>query len=433
MTAAVLLAVAALALPPGGQPPSFRDGPDCSPGVPAGPSPELEAAPQQGDPAPVPAGTVAEIRVHGNHSISDADLLEIAGIAPGDRLGPGTLEAVERRLLESDRVESVEVRPRFRSLSGDGPVALILVVREKVPVRDKVLVAPIFNWTDEYGITFGGRFTFLDLVGTDERISIPLSWGGERRAAVELSRDFESGPVDRVDAGIGLRQRENPHFEIADRRTRAWVRGLRSFGPLVADAGLSWADVRFGDTGAPTLRWGGGIALDTRRERNLPREALYAGAHWSRLHVLDGGPDFDLVTLDLRGYKALVGRSVLAAQVRWEGADGRLPGWERPFLGGAATLRGHDAGEFVGDNRALGAVEWRLPVTPPVQVGEAGVLLFFDTGAVYAHGTPLGDARFHHGVGAGAWLDAALLGLKIDVGWDLEDSVRVHFSTGVRF
>jgi len=201
----------------------------------------------------------------------------------------------------------------------------------------------------------------------------------------------------------------------------------------VVDGGVSWADVEFSDIGVPTVKWGAGVALDTRRERTLPGDAIYAGAHWSRLDLLEGGVDFDLVTLDLRGYKSLFGRSVLAAQLRWEGADGRLPDWERPFLGGAATLRGHAAGEFIGDNRALGAVEWRLPVTPPVEVGEAGILLFFDTGAAYDHDTPLGDARFRHGVGAGAWLDATLLGLKVDVGWDLEEDVRVHFSTGVRF
>lgn len=421
MSAASLLAAAVLVVPAGTQE--------------AGPITRTQEAgsttgTQEAGPT---TGTIVEIRVHGNHSIPDQELLGIAGVAEGDRLEPGILEAVERRLLASGRVESVEIRTRYRSLSDTHRVALILLVKEKVPVRDKVLVAPIFNWTDEYGVTFGGRFTFLDLAGMDERISVPLSWGGERQAAVEMSRRFESGPLDLLEAGFGVRQRDNPHFEIADRRTRAWVRALRGFGPLAVDAGVSWADVDFGELGAPTLRWGTGIALDTRRERDLPRDAFYAGARWSRLDLLEGGPAFDLVTLDLRGYKAFIGRSVLAAQVRWEGADGRLPDWERPFLGGAATLRGHDAGELVGDNRALGALEWRLPVTPPLEVGEAGVLLFFDTGAVYDHGTALGDARFHHGVGAGAWLDAALLGLKIDVGWDLADAVRVHFSTGVRF
>ena len=74
---------------------------------------------------------VPELRVHGNHSIPDADVVRLAGVEPGDEIGPGTLETIAARLRASDRFDDVDVRKRYTSLTRSDAVAVILVVRER--------------------------------------------------------------------------------------------------------------------------------------------------------------------------------------------------------------------------------------------------------------------------------------------------------------
>ena len=62
------------------------------------------------------AETVVEIRVHGNLSLPDAEVIDLAGVAVGDAAGPGLAEAVRKRLQASGRFETIEVRrlyPKF--------------------------------------------------------------------------------------------------------------------------------------------------------------------------------------------------------------------------------------------------------------------------------------------------------------------------------
>ena len=74
---------------------------------------------------------VTELRIHGNYSIADADVIQLAGVGVGDRIDDAALDAMVERLRASNRFESVEVRKRYTSLSRSDEVALILVVREK--------------------------------------------------------------------------------------------------------------------------------------------------------------------------------------------------------------------------------------------------------------------------------------------------------------
>jgi len=73
---------------------------------------------------------IAELRVHGNYSVPDADVVALAGVVLGDRLDPDGLDAIAGRLRASDRFDAVEVRKRYTSLSRTDEVALILVVEE---------------------------------------------------------------------------------------------------------------------------------------------------------------------------------------------------------------------------------------------------------------------------------------------------------------
>jgi hypothetical protein len=54
-----------------------------------------------------------------------------------------------------------------------------------------VLILPILGIEDGYGLTYGARFTPPDphWMGKRSRITFPLSWGGNKRAEVDLDSD----------------------------------------------------------------------------------------------------------------------------------------------------------------------------------------------------------------------------------------------------
>ena len=85
---------------------------------------------------PIPtAQAVVEIRVHGNQSLPDAEVLALAGVTVGDPAGTDLEETVRKRLEASGRFETVEVRRLYRSLTATNRVALVIVVRERPGAR----------------------------------------------------------------------------------------------------------------------------------------------------------------------------------------------------------------------------------------------------------------------------------------------------------
>jgi outer membrane protein assembly factor BamA len=385
--------------------------------------------------APQESGEViADIRFRGNYSIPDEELLAAAGVRGGDPLTATTLAEIEQRLRAYEGVGDVQILKRYRSMTATGDVVLLVNIREHVGVSEKFMFLPVFTWTDEYGVTFGARFATVDLLGLGEKLSFPLTWGGERRAATEISFDLDRTAISRVDGGFGIMQRKNPHYEIPDRRYGPWAEAIKRWSIVEVGASARYDDVTFGDQGDNQLQVGVHAAIDTRQDELLPRNAFYIGGAWDHLKLFDADQGFQRYTVDLRGYKSFVGRTILATQAYYRGADGRLPDWERPFLGGAQTVRGYDAGAFVGDNIALLSAEWRVPLTPPAPVGLVGLNFFFDSGTVYDYGTALGSARFVNGFGGGMYFFIAFVGLQIDVSYGLQsDEVHLDFSTGFRF
>jgi outer membrane protein assembly factor BamA len=382
----------------------------------------------------VPVKVIVEVRFRGNYSLADEVLLTAADVQPGEPLTPETLAAIERRLLAVEGVGSVEILERYRSTTATDEVVLLINVKEHVAAREKFMFLPLLSWTDEQGVSFGARFALIDLLGLDERLSFPLTWGGERRAAAEIAFELDRPALTRLSGGYGISQHENPHFELPDRRVGGWLDASKRWEVFEVGGGVSFADVELGGVGGEQLELGARAIVDTRQDQQLPRDAFYARGAWDRLALLGGGRDIHRLTADLRAYKSFVGRSIIAAQAYWRGAGDRLPDWERPYLGGARTLRGYETGAFIGDNIVLLATELRIPITPPAPVGLVGLNFFFDSGAVYDHGTSLRKARFRNGVGAGVYFFAAFIGIQVDVAYGLaSEELHFHFSTGFRF
>ena len=394
----------------------------------------------------VPLEVVAEVRIHGNYRTPDADVLQLAGITAGSPLGAGGIEAVAERLRKSGRFEAVEVRKRYRSLTEAEQVAVIIVVQERPGVEkggvmpgplkrfgNTIMAVPTFDYVDGYGVTAGGRLSFVNVFGKEGHIVLPLTVGSTRQAAVEIDKTLRSGPVRRLLGGVSEASRENPAYDTRDLRTEVWVEGSRPLGSVVRVAARAgWTDVSFGDVRDQFPSYGARIAVDTRVNPAFPRNAIYASAAWDGLKP-ESGSTINRYTLDGRAYVGLVGSSVLALRVRSETADGALPIYERRLLGGFTSLRGFKAGSFTGDNLATASLEIRVPFHSPLRIGQTGITLFGDAGAAYDHGTRLRDADVEYGVGGGLYLRVPLVQFEIDLAYGIDRGTRVHVAAGFKF
>jgi outer membrane protein assembly factor BamA len=377
--------------------------------------------------------TITEILIRGNLTVPDETITRWAGIQVGTPAAALTLEDIKQKLLHSHKFEKVEAIKRYRSLSRTDQVVLLITVKEKEPATSKFMFFPILSGSDEYGIDYGARVAAKDLLGLKEKISMPLTWGGIRRAAIEGEFDLHN-PVFRTLTAAGeISRKENPHYKKGDFRKGIQMTLQRRLSRFEFNVQSSWTDVRFDARSADLASVGAGVVFDTRQDINFPRNAVFAGVSYKRLLILNGGPEYNLYTLDFRGYKGLVGQTIIAGQFLYRGANGRLPDYERPFLGGANTLRGYEAGAFTGDNSAIASLELRMPLTPLRKFYHAGIDGFLDSGAIYDHGMSLGSTKFRHSAGIGGYFLLMGFGLKADLAYNMHGAFRVHFSTGFRF
>ena len=375
---------------------------------------------------------VAIVRVHGNHTVPDAEVLQIAGVARGDAFETDTASEIKERLLRSGKFATAEVRVRYRGLSESSDVALILLVREKRSTASRFMVGPLVDISNEYGLTLGARLAFVDFATKGGRIAFPLSWGGKRQAGVETTFPVGEGQQLRFD--LSRWRQVNPHFDIPDNRLEVGGRFVKSVRRASFHVRGQWSEVDFELPEQRFASLGAKAVLDTRVDPTVPGDAVYLGVDWRRLFFLAGveRSDVNQYTVDLRGYKRLIGQSLLAGQFYWAIADGPMPPYEQPFVGGGKTLRGYKAGRFIGDNAATGTVELRIPLTSPTSFARAGIHFFYDTGTAYDYGVSLSEARFHHALGVGAFFKV-LIGLRIDMGWDLEGGSRFSIESQMKF
>jgi outer membrane protein assembly factor BamA len=389
---------------------------------------------------------IGGIEVRGNHTTPDDTVLQLAGIKSGDTFDDRTLPAIQDRLEKSGRFRSVEVLKRYQSLSDLSAVLVVIMVVEREGIsiddlepgpwrrfRSQTMWLPILRFEDGYGFTYGARMSFVNVLGKRSRVSVPLSWGGERRASVEVERGFEHGPLTRVLATGGVWRREHPSLDIGDRREGATLLAERAVTPWFRVGGTgSLQSVHFGDT-EDTLRTAGVEAtLDTRGDPAFPRNAIYASVGWDRLWF-DHAPDTNRLSTDVRGFLGLFGSTVLAVRMQQiRGADA-LPAFEQPLLGGTSSLRGFPLGYRYGDRLAAGTLELRIPISSPRNIGRAGIAIFADSGATYDARTTLDRAKFDTGIGAGWFLQLPVLSFRIDVAHGLGGSTRAHVTLGVTF
>lgn len=406
----------------------------------------LTAAPQEAGRPSAGAEVVGEIRIHGNHATADEDVVRLAGVQVGARIDEAGLDAIRTRLEDSGRFARVEVRKRYRSLTDPTDLAVVIIVEEHpIDVSGDPLLSPVerfvhrlqflpvLTYEEGYGVTYGVRTSLAEPAGSESQLSVPLTWGGTRRAAAVISKAVGPGRTTRFEAGVGVTRQKHPFYRVGDRRTSVWARVSHTFASHVTlGTQIDRTDVRFGAADDGATSFGVDAALDLRQDPLFPRNTVFISAGWERVDPTSSDP-LARRRLDARGYVGLVGQSVLAVRGYYDGSNDVTPPWRQPMLGGGSTLRGHRVGAFAGDSMLATSVELRVPVNSPLRASRVGVDVFFDAGKVQDAGASLGSARWERGAGIGAFVLAPFFQLNLDVARNLRDGIRWHFSLGARF
>jgi outer membrane protein assembly factor BamA len=414
-----------------------------------------------------PADVVAGIQVQGNTATTDEEVRRLADVRIGMPVDDTTIEAVAARLRAAKRFERVEVLKRFASIADPSQIMLVIIVDEgpvKIvmtgdpdhPTRverkrlPNLLILPILDKEDGRGVTYGARFTLPDpnWMGKRSRITFPLTWGGSKRAGIDLEKRIDGGLFDRVTAGGSISRRTNLAFQQDDDRARLYVRGEREFTrALRLGVNTAWQRASFEGVADRFTQVGGDVTVDTRVDPILARNAVYARARWEHLRFGDGPlavpsqagsyagyqGSANRTELDGRGYLGVIGQAVLAGRVQRVDSDRPLPPYLQPELGGLSTLRGFRAGSEVGDTLVAMSAELILPLTSPLKIGKMGVSAFVDRGTVYDKGERFSDQALKEGYGGSVWFAATVFRLNIAVAHGRGASTRVHVGGNVTF
>ena len=399
---------------------------------------------------------IANVRVQGNLTLSDQDVIALGGIQIGAPVSATTIDDIAARLRASKRFRHVDVLKRFASIDDPTQIVIVVIVDEGAvkieltgdasqPTRvvrtrgPRVMFFPLLSAEDGYGVSYGAQFALPDPVGKGSRLSMPLTWGGDKRAEVELQKDID-GAITRVSAGTSISRRTHPFFKTDEDRGRIWARAERDvLQSLRLGATVGWQHVVFppaqtsfgGDASSSFTHAGGDVVFDTRIDPMLARNAVYGRAAWEHLSFANDG--INHTELDGRGYLGLFGQNVLVARVLRDDADKPRPAYLEPMLGGMDNLRGFRTGTAIGDTLVAASVELRVPITSPLSIGKLGLMAFVDSGTVYNKGERLGDQPFKHGVGGGVWFSAAFVRLNVAVAHGLGASTRVHVGGSLSF
>ena len=390
------------------------------------------------------APPIAEIRVHGNHSTPDAEVIAASGLAVGQPSGDTDLAAAAGRLRDSGRFRSTEVTRRLRSIDDPNDVLVLILVEELPGVSPDlptpgwlrrtvagVMWIPVLSYTEGYGVTYGLRLAGDELLGPRSRVAVPLTWGGERRAGLLLERSFERGPFTRLLAGGNIRRTEHPAFDVVERRVGGDVRAERVLTPWLRAGVFGRLDeVRFDGATSRVAVAGGDLTVDTRIDPAFPRNAVWMTAGLERVGVESTARRRH--RLDANAAVGLFRGSALSVRAFQLSADGPLPRYEQAWIGGASSLRGYKAGSRVDDNAAGATVSWALPLGSPMNVARLGLRAFVDWAAVYPATTSWRDASFDRGIGAGWFASATAFTFSLDVARG-RDQTRVHVRMGTRF
>ncbi len=400
---------------------------------------------------------IVAINVHGNTLTSEDEIVGASGLAEGLAFSDHLLAEARNRLSAFKQFHSVEILKRYASLSDptqiivvihvdEGPVHLVppgiadrsppgvpgttpSVVKRR---RFNVMFAPVLDAEDGYGLTYGVQFAVTGYRNTTRRLHIPLTWGGDKRAAIELHKEFSARFAPDVRTGAIAQRRTHPFFDSNADRARLFGRAEWQLARGVRGGGeIAWQASKLVNQEENTKSIGADLIVDTRVDPLEPHNAIYVRGALERLKFSN---DTAVRTeLDANAYIGLYRGTLVAIRGLRLDISRPAPALFKSILGGSRNLRGFRAGHSIGDTLVAGSAELRIPFTSPLRLARFGTNIFVDVGTAYDKGQRFSDQAVRKGIGAGLWATAPLFQVSLMVAHGIGSDTRLHFGAGISF
>lgn len=383
--------------------------------------------------------TVERVIFHGNHSISDDELAGIAGVSAGMPLSSREISEIEERLLASGRLKTATVAVRYTTLDMSGPVVLVISVIESPSFSDKLLVLPLIGSFKGYGFSYGAQVTTIDLLGMEERVSLPFTWGGTKQAGLEIEFDKNLPFASYLKAGFRYLDRDE-HRVLKESDDRLQVHGEIGWS-LNSDFYIStsylYEDITYADQVETTSNtFAATFAFDTRPGSLFPYDSVYAAYTLAYRDYDQLFEDSLINTFDVRLFKRVFGQSILAVQGVYSESENTQPIFNKAFLGGEFWIRGFDYPDELGDNFYIGTVELRIPLSKVTDPFNWGITAFYDYAGLWDVDQDRGDARIFQSTGFGGFVQLGAINIigeiAVPTGDDPSD-VRFHGGATFKF
>ena len=410
--------------------------------------------------APWPSGTdaseqaalrVGEIRVHGNQKIKTHILRREIPFKRGDILVEEALEKAHQRIRKIPGVDYSNIRVAISPR--DSLLILTIVVTEKPTFNGRPLIQRGYQNKMSFGLEIweknfrgeseelSGSFllrgnTLFNAswrnpwfgIGSRLGISLDLFYKDYVYVYDDLGPTFTDAPIERFGGEISL-------FRNVGDKTQISIGGGFETQKIT----------RLGDFPVPNWETyaivSAAFSYDSRQTPIYPWNGIYLQTIARELGPGNENVNAHEGLVDLRLFKSIFGRAVLAGHSRIHYHDGdKIPIYRRDHIGGSHTLRGYDYGSFHGYRSIVTGVEGRIPVNFSIDLPVENLLLgmafhvFADAASAWDDNKNLTVDNFHGTFGAGVvFISEGLSGLRFDYGWRMDDPGRFEFDVRMKF
>ncbi|MEM8653161.1 MAG: BamA/TamA family outer membrane protein [Pseudomonadota bacterium] len=375
--------------------------------------------------------TLGRLRIEGSSAVRERRIRQIAGWPSGEVFDPDTLDKVETRLRRTGTFATANVT-EAEAPNPDGSLDVTLQITDQLPRRYSF--GAEYSTTD--GISLSALWLHRNIFGGAERLQIEgevKGVGGDTggidfRLGAQITRpatwrtDLEASLLAEIE------QRDDPNlFSRTGRLEFNTVYFAAEDREYSYGVGLRRAKTRddLGERDYTILTFPLAAKFDRRDVPLNATEGYFAEAKVQPFVNLNGTDNGVLTTIDVRGYRKLGSRVVLAGRGLFGSLAG--PSLENApadllfFSGGSGTVRGQDfqslgvelsPGVIIGGRSFVG-----LAGEVRVKTGERlSVVGFYDAGYVGPESFFDGSGEWHAGYGAGVRYDTGIGPIRFDVG-----------------